>query len=203
MTTLIATIGPLDVGAVFAALSANYKKEVKKKIAFKATVVSMITLVFFALVGNILLTYLSISLAALKTSGGVLLFLIGLDLIFARHSGGVGTTDEEIEEASHKKDIEDIAVFPLATPLIAGPGSIGAIIILMSEQSGNLLNQSIIVVCLVVVVLMTYWCMLLADRVQKILGITGINVVSRMIGFILTGLAVQFVFDGIRESGLI
>ena len=141
----------------------------------------------------------SISLAALRTAGGILLLLIAIDMVFARSSGGTSTTDDEKTEAVSKSDI---SVFPLATPLIAGPGAIGAAILLMANQEGDLTGQAIIIVCLLVILFLTFVLLVLASKVQNLLGITGMHVISRVMGVLLTALAVQFLFDGIRQSGL-
>ena len=106
----------------------------------------------FALIGEVLLSGLGISLAALRTAGGVLLLLMGIDMVFARNSGGTSTTDAEEEEARAK---QDIAVFPLATPLIAGPGAMGAAILIMADSEGDLLLKAIVIGSILLVLLAT------------------------------------------------
>ena len=113
--TFFVTIGPIDVAAMFAAITSNSKPTHRRAMAIKGTLVATGILLIFALVGEVLLAYLGISLAALRTAGGILLLLIGIDM-FARSSGGVSTTADESQEAKAKADI---SVFPLATPLIA------------------------------------------------------------------------------------
>ena len=120
LATLFATIGPLDVAAVFAALTARSDPRYRRTMAIRGVLIAAGILVGFALVGEKLLTGFGISLAALRTAGGILLLLIGIDLVFARSSGGTSTTAEEEREAATR---QDISVFPLATPLIAGPGA--------------------------------------------------------------------------------
>ena len=126
--------------------------------------------------------------------------LIGIDMVFARSSGGTSTTDDEEEEAVSKSDI---SVFPLATPLIAGPGAMGAAILLMADQEGDLTGQAIIIASLLAIVLLTFVSLLLASKIQRLLGVTGMHVISRVMGVLLTALAVQFIFDGIKQSGLL
>ncbi|MBL4581741.1 MAG: MarC family protein, partial [Gammaproteobacteria bacterium] len=157
-------------------------------------------LVLFALVGEFLLIGLGISLAALRTGGGILLLLIGIDMVFARTSGSTSTTEEEELEAMGKRDI---AVFPLATPLIAGPGAMGAVILLMANSEGNLVLQATVVASLLVIILLTFIMLLLASRIQQLFGVTGMHVVTRVFGVLLSALAVQFIFDGIAQSGLL
>lgn len=199
-TTFFATIGPPDVAVIFAALTPGTAAAERRALAFRAVLFACGILLFFALTGQALLDHAGISLAALRTAGGILLLLIGIDLVFARSSGGTSTTSEEDKEA-RKRD--DIAIFPLATPLIAGPGGIGATIILVADAGGDPTSISIVIAVMIAVLLITFILMLLASQVQKFLGVTGVHVISRVMGVLLTALAVQFVFDGIRESGLL
>ena len=199
-TTFFATIAPLDVAAMFAALTPNSTPEAKRSIAIRGTMISAGILLSFALVGDIVLATLGISLAALKMAGGILLLLIGIEMVFARTSGGTSTTDEEDQEAITR---EDIAVFPLATPLIAGPGAMGATILLMASAKGDLLAETIIIGALLLVLGLTLLLMLLASQVQRIFGVTGMYVISRVFGVLLSALAVQFMFDGLAQSGLL
>lgn len=199
LATFFATIGPLDLAAMFAALTATQTDEQKRDIAIRGTLIGTGILLVFALIGEFLLAQLGISLAALRTAGGVLLMLIGVDMVFARSSGGTSTTDDEAEEAISKTDI---SVFPLATPLIAGPGAMGAAILLMADQEGDLMGQSIIIASLLVIMLFTFISLMLASKIQRLLGVTGMHVITRVMGVLLTALAVQFIFDGIKQSGL-
>lgn len=198
--TFFATVGPLDVAAMFAALTANQTAEQRRRIAIRGSLIAGGILLTFALVGEWVLAGLGISIAALRTAGGILLLLIGIDMVFARTSGGTSITDEEDKEAVSKADI---SVFPLATPLIAGPGAMGAAILLMANQQGNLTGQAIVIAAMLVILLLTFLSMLLAGQLQRLLGITGMHVIERVMGVILAALAVQFIFDGIKQSGLI
>lgn len=121
-TTFFATVGPLDVAAVFAAMTVGNTREKAKSMALRGVLIATVILLGFAFGGQIILKTLGISLAALKVAGGILLLLIAIDMVFARVSGVSSTTDEEEAEANSKNDI---AVFPLATPLLAGPGAMG------------------------------------------------------------------------------
>ena len=199
-TTFFATVGPLDVAAMFAVLTPTASPTARRSMALRGVMVSTIILVSFALIGDFILNSLGISLAALRLAGGILLLLIGIDMVFARDSGGTTTTDEETSEAVGK---QDISVFPLATPLIAGPGTMGAVILLMANSRGELGEQVVVVASLLVVLLITLILLLLAGTVHRLLGVTGLNVVSRIFGVLLTALAVQFMFDGLAASGLI
>ena len=200
LATFFATIGPFDVAAMFAALTVNQTARQKRSIAIRGTLIGVAILLAFALIGEILLASLGISLAALRASGGILLLLIGIDMVFARSSGGTSTTDEEETEAISKSDI---SVFPLATPLIAGPGAMGASILLMADQQGSVAGQAIVVASLLLILLLTFISMFLAGKIQHWLGVTGMHVITRVMGVLLSALAVQFIFDGIKHSGLI
>jgi multiple antibiotic resistance protein len=200
LAAFFATIGPLDVAAMFAALTANQTDLQKRVIAIRGTLIGAAILVTFALIGELLLARLGISLAALRAAGGILLLLIGIDMVFARSSGGTSTTDDEEEEAISKTDI---SVFPLATPLIAGPGAMGAAVLLMADQEGNIAGQAIVIASLLAIVLLTFISLLLASNIQRLLGVTGMHVITRVMGVLLTALAVQFIFDGIKQSGLV
>lgn len=200
LATFFATIGPFDVAAVFAALTANQDFRSKFRVAIKGTLLGALILIVFALSGEKLLAGLGISLAALRTAGGILLLLIGIDLVFVRQSGGISTTADETREAETRPDI---SVFPLAMPLIAGPGAMGASVLLMANTGGDLMLKATVIAALCVILLVTLLSLLLSTQIQRILGVTGMHVISRVFGVLLTALAVQFIFDGIAQSGLL
>lgn len=198
-TTFFATIGPLDVGIIFATISAKETAQNKKKIAWESCFFASIILLVFALSGDLLLKSLGISLASLKVAGGILLLLIAIDMVFAKESGGTSTTSEEKKEATCR---QHIAVFPLATPLIAGPGTIGALILLISAQKEDFIAQAVVLGTLLFVIVLTLICMFLSQQIQKIFGITGMQAISRVFGIILSALAIEFIFNGISQSNL-
>lgn len=198
-TTFFATIGPVDIAAMFAALTAGQAPSVNRRMAVKGVLIGAAILFLFALGGNTALEHLGISLAALRTAGGILLLLIAINMVFAKPTGGTTTTQDEAAEAMNK---EDISVFPLATPLIAGPGAMGAAVLLMAEGAGNLAHQAVVLGALAANLLLTLILLFAASGVQRLLGVTGLNVVTRVVGVLLAALAVQFMFDGIATSGL-
>ena len=198
-TAFFATVGPVDVAIVYAALTGRATAAAKKSMAIRGVAIAGLILFSFAIFGRMLLDNLGISLAALRTAGGILLTLIGIDMVFARHSGGVSTTETEESEARGKNDI---AVFPLGTPLIAGAGSMGAAILLMAETKGDFSLQLMVLGALAAVLILTLVALIGAIKIHRIMGVVGMNVVSRVFGVILTALAVQFIFDGLAESGL-
>ncbi len=199
-TTLFATIGPIDVAMMFAGMTTSTAYLKRRSMAIRGVLVASGILLFFALFGDTLLRHLGITLAALRTAGGILLLLIAIDMVFARISGGTSTTDQEQQEALEK---DDISVFPLATPLLAGPGAIGAIILLMADTEGDLPSKLLVLVSLLAVMLVSLIALLGANQIQRHIGITGLQVISRVFGVILSALAVQFIFDGVGHSGLL
>lgn len=200
LATFFATIGPLDAAAIFASLTTTSSPAHKRSMAVRGTLVGTVILLVFAFIGELVLTGFGISLAALRTAGGILLLLIGIEMVFARSSGGTSTTEEEEREAATKPDI---SAFPIGTPLIAGPGAISATILLMTDAQGNWGAKAIIVSSLLIILLITMISMLLATQIQRLLGVTGMQVVGRVFGVLLCALAVQFVFDGIMQSDLL
>lgn len=199
LATFFATIGPLDVAAVFAVLTGNYDPVRRRWCAVRGVLLATAILLLFALAGELMLNVFGISIAALRTAGGILLLLISIEMVFARSSGATSTTDEEEKEATTR---DDIAVFPVATPLIAGPGAMGAAILLMASAEGNVVHQMIVVGSLLAMLAITLISLLLAGQLIRFLGLTGLNVISRIIGVLLAALAVQFIFDGIADSGM-
>jgi len=200
LTTFFATIGPADLALVFLALTRDASPEQRKSFALRGVLIGGGILLFFAVFGEPILALFGITLPALRTAGGVLLLLISIDMVFARSSGGTSTTTEEDLEARAR---EDISVFPLATPLIAGPGAISAVILLIAGTEGDYLKDAMVIAGLLAILLLTYVMLRLAIPIQRLLGVTGLHVVSRIVGVLLAALAVQFVFDGIRSSGLL
>ena len=162
-------------------------------------ILTTLSMLFFAVFGQALLSIFGITLPALRIAGGVLLLLISIDMVFARHSGGTGTTPEEENEARTRPDI---SVFPLATPLIAGPGAISATILLATPAGLFSIAWLEVVVALLAILILCYLAMLVAIPIQRLLGLTGLAVVSRVVGVLLAALAMQFLIDGIAAAAL-
>ena len=199
-TTFFATVAPVDSAIMFAALTAENTSSERRSMAIRGVSIASGLLLLFALFGDTLLARLGISLAALTTAGGILLLLMGIDLVFARSSGAISTTRAESMEAEVR---QDISVFPLATPLLAGPGTMGAVILLMAHAHGDPERAAIVVAMLLLVMGVSLILLLMAGKLEKLLGVTGMRVINRVFGVLLCSLAVQFIFDGIGSSGLI
>lgn len=195
LVTLFVIIDPFAVVPMFVSLTRNDTQISKRKTATKATIIAAILLLSFAFVGDKLLDAMSISEPAFRIAGGFLLLLAAIDMVVAKSSGLRTTTGDETEEAAHR---DDISVFPLAIPLIAGPGALTSIIVLMRQAEAMSFHAEMgVVLILVGVLLFTYFSLLIGDRLMKILGVTGTNVLTRVFGIILAALAIQNMINGI------
>lgn len=190
--TLLVVIDPVGVAPVFVGLAGARPPGQRARIAAKAVLVASVVLVAFMLGGNWLLGHLGISLHAFRVAGGVLLFRIAMDMVLAQHER---ETKEEEQEARSRRDI---SVFPLAIPLIAGPGALASAMILAGEARGLPLGVVLELVMLAVVLALCYVALRVAGTLSRALGQTGINVVTRVLGVLLAALAVQYVADGAR-----
>jgi multiple antibiotic resistance protein len=193
--TLLVVVDPPGLAPIFAALTRGYPEKRKRETAIRATVLGATILLVFALVGTALLEALGIGLPAFRIAGGVLLFLLALDMIFASSTGLRSKTVREQEEESYQ---QDVSVFPLAIPLLAGPGSITTVLLYTGERSAT--ELALFVAVLLLVLLLTLASLLLAPLIMGLLGETGANVLSRVLGVVLAALGVQFVLDGIQAS---
>ena len=190
-------VEPISLVPMYAALTEGASSGYKRKMACKAVILAGLILVVFALIGGALLDSMGISIDAFRIFGGLMLFLIALDMVYVRHSGARTTTSTEEAEVKQR---EDISVFPLAFPFIAGPGALATILLVTGELSrASMLFWGMLLVVVLVLVI-TYVLMLLTPKVMRALGVSGANVVSRLTGVILGALAVQFVIDGVRGS---
>ena len=192
--TLLVVIDPLGLAPIFAALTRGFSERQKRESAIRGTALGAAILLVFAVVGNALLGALGIGLPAFRIAGGILLFLLALDMIFARPSGMRSSTVREQEEESYQ---QDISVFPLAIPLIAGPGGITTVLL---YTGGGPTQLGLFLAVLLVVLVLTLISLLLAPRIMQLFGEMGANVLSRVLGVLLAALAVQFVIDGVRTS---
>ncbi len=190
--TFFVVIDPVGVVPMFVALAGNRPRLEQLRIARKAILVAGGVILFFALVGGPLLERLGISLEALRIAGGILLFRIAVDMVFAQWER---ETKEEQDEARERSDV---SVFPLAIPLIAGPGTLASVLILAGESRRVEFGLWIVLGMAAVVLVMAYFLLQASSRLRFLLGRTGINVVTRVLGLLLAALAVQYVADGAR-----
>src|ERR1700720_413986 len=181
-------VEPISLIPLFTGLTAGATRQYKRRMALKAVGVSAAILLLFALGGAAFLKLMGISLEAFRIFGGLLLFLLALEMVFARESG----TRTSSSEAAESRRRADISVFPLAFPFIAGPGALATILLWFGPLH---LPAAVVLVLTIALVLM-----LLAEPLMRVIGVTGANVASRLLGVILGALAVQFVLDGLRQA---
>jgi multiple antibiotic resistance protein len=192
------TIDPIGVVPFFIALTHGFGVQARRKAALKSVAVAGAILLLFTLIGQPLLHYLGISLSAFRIAGGILLFILAVDMVMAKEGGiRAPTPKEEKDVAEHHPDV---AVFPLAIPLLAGPGAIASTILLQAQHAGNLAAQVLVAGVMVAVLVGAAVCFFLADSIMRLLGLTGVNVLSRVLGIILAAMAVNNVIEGLRTS---
>lgn len=195
--TFLVILDPPGTAALFAAMTRNIADGHRRVMAWRASFMAGTMLFAFALGGEWLLGSLGITLPAFRVAGGILLFLLAADMVFARQSGLRSTTPMENEEAATR---EDITVFPLAFPLIAGPGAMTSVVLMMGRAQGEPARQLVVLAVLLVVMAILLVMLLSAGHILRLLGMTGAHVVSRVLGIILAALALQFVLDGLRQA---
>ncbi|MEM6390451.1 MAG: MarC family protein [Pseudomonadota bacterium] len=186
---LFVVIDPVGLAPIFVALTAGRELAERRRIALRAVIVALAVLTLFGLAGETVLSFLGISMPAFRIAGGLLLFLTALDMLFERRT--------ERRQGKSEPTADDPAVFPLAIPLIAGPGAIAAMILLTSEVGA--LDVALIHLVMVAVLALVLALFLLASPLERLLGPTGIVVVTRLFGMLLAALSVQFVIDGLVD----
>jgi multiple antibiotic resistance protein len=190
--TFFAVIDPIGTVPVFLAVTAQYDQKTKRRVALLATIVSACVLLFFLVVGEIVLTALSIPLPAFQISGGIVLFLFALNMIF-----GDSKPDEEIKslQDSHK----ETAIFPLAVPSIASPGAMLAAVLLTKNSVYTLWEQTQTAFVMLSVLILVYILMLLAGFINSLIGKSGASVISRVMGLILSSIAITNILTGFSD----
>lgn len=196
---LFVVIDPIGLAPLFVAMTHGASARARRAIGVRACLVALALLTLFGLAGEAVLGFLGISMAAFRISGGILLFLTALDMLFERRT----KRREDQAASADPAHADDPSVFPLATPLIAGPGSIATMILLTGEAQGDWLYTAEIhgVMALVLACVMAMF--LLAGVLERLLGQIGINVITRLLGMLLAALSVQFVLDGMIELGIL
>jgi len=193
-TTLFVVIDPMGSAPIVAALTHDMEAKERRAVALRACITAALILALFAACGEAVLAFVGISLAAFRVAGGALLFLTALDMLFERRT-------KRRENTAEADDRDDPSVFPLAMPLTAGPGAIATMILLAGQNPGVWGVLQAIGVMLVVVLLVLVM-FLSAAGLAKLLGKTGLNVVTRLLGMLLAALSVQFILEGLRDFSL-
>ncbi len=193
LVTMFVVIDPIGLAPLFIALTQGMTPEARRRIAIHAVVVAGVILVLFAFFGEAVLGFIGISMPAFRIAGGILLFLTALDMLFERRT-------KRREDRTEDEDIDDPSVFPLAIPLIAGPGSIASVILLIGEKPGG--EGMIMVLGITALTLIALLLILMASSsLDRIIGKKGIDVITRILGMLLAALSVQFVLDGLTAFG--
>lgn len=191
-------VEPISLLPIFTSLTEGASSSYRRRMALKAVVVSALILFVFALVGAVFLDVMSISLEAFRIFGGLLLFLIALEMVFARESGTRTSTKEEAENRRRA----DISVFPLAFPFISGPGALATILLWFGPVpvTEKPVLWAGLFAAVLLVLASAYLFMRVSGRLMRVIGVTGANVANRLLGVVLGALAVQFVIDGVKAA---
>ncbi len=192
--TLFLVIDPIGLLPMFISLTYG-RGAARFSIALRACLIGIGILAIFGLVGGKLLEFIGISLPAFRISGGLLLFLIAVEMLFNKRG-------QRRSEQQEDKSTDDPSVFPLATPLIAGPGAMAAMILLASNMKGDTSATLIVMAAMVSVIVLVFMGFLMGSAVERLMGKVGINVITRLMGMLLAALSVQFVVDGLKGLGV-
>ncbi len=194
LVTLLVTLDPPALAPIFISLTRGMNAEERKRVAIRATIIAFCILAFFGLGGEVLLRLLGIGLPAFRISGGLLLFWIAFEMVFERRNERKQQTADTAITEDH---IRNVAAFPLAIPLLAGPGALTATILLAGRANGDPVYLGFLLVLIALGAATCFVVFMAAERVSRMLGVTGNIVLSRLLGVILAGLAVQFIIDGV------
>lgn len=196
LTTLLVTLDPPGLAPIFLSLTVGMSRQQRFQVATRGSLIAFFILAAFALFGDGILGLLGISIGAFRIAGGMLLFWIAFEMIFEKRQE---RKEKAGETAITKDHLHNIAVFPLALPLIAGPGAISATILLGSSFPSALERVQLIVVIAASMAIL-FLALVIAERIDRFLGVTGRAILTRLLGVILAALAVQFVVDGVRSA---
>ena len=197
-TSIFVLVDPIAAVPAFLVMTADSGPARRRHMAMRASLTCFIVLCVFALVGSFIFSLFGITLPAFKIAGGVILGLIGLDMLQARRSQ-TKETPGETEEGLEK---EDVGIIPLGVPMLAGPGSISTAMVLVT-QNPDWPHRIVVILAIAVTSVLSYVVLAAADRVRSYLGKTGIGILTRMMGLLLTAIAVQFVLNGLHDAGVL
>ena len=184
-------IDPLATAPLFLIVTQGLDAKNKLRTAFEATLIATLILIFFAILGNFILSYLQISLSAFTIAGGIILFLISLEMLFDKRS--------QRKEDKIKENSTATGIFPLAIPLLAGPAAITSVMVSVADMGTNLMSQATGLLALILVMILTFISFYVVSKSSKIINKKVTSVISRVIGIILAGLSVQFILDGVQK----
>lgn len=202
--TLFVIVDPLGLLPIFISLTKGSSVLHQRRMAIKGVLIGGAMLLFFALLGDRFLGLLGVGLPSFRIAGGAMLFLMALEMVFDKRSQRRESRAEDMkDEVEGESAFDDISVFPLSIPLISGPGAIASIMLLMSANRDNLVHQATVLIVLALVLVIVLILFFLAPRLEKIMGTTFTQIVSRVLGVILGALAIQYIIDGIKLSFLV
>ena len=196
--TLFVVVDPIGTTPLFIALTRGMDARARRRVALRAIAVAAALLTLFGLAGEAVLGFVGISMPAFRIAGGLLLFLTALDMLFERRTA---RREKKVEDEQASPD-DDPSVFPLAIPLIAGPGAIAAMILLTGSAEGDARGQAVVFAVMAGVLALQLVLFLAGGPIERALGRTGTMVVTRLLGMLLAALAVQFVLDGLAKTPL-
>ncbi len=194
LVTLLVVVDPVGLVPTFIGITHGLPPRARRSVALRASLIAAVVLIGTSLVGEWLLRQLAISLPAFRIAGGLLLFSIASEMVFGVRTQRQSQTAEQAVE----EHMRNIAAFPLAIPLMAGPGAITATVLLAGRSNGDPLRMGLLIGVIVAVCLICVAAFVLATRIARLFGVTGNIVLSRLLGVLLAALAVQFVVDGVR-----
>ena len=193
--TIFLVIDPPGLLPLFISLTQGHEKA-RRNIALRACLIAIFILAAFGFIGENLLDFIGIGMPAFRISGGLLLFLMAVEMLFNKRAQ---RREQQAEDDNH----DDPSVFPLATPLIAGPGAMATMVLLISEMSGDVSSTFVVIAAMISVITVTFLLFLTSSPVERLLGPVGIKVITRLMGMLLAALSVQFVVDGLKGLGVI
>ena len=184
-------VDPIGSTPIFFVITKNLNIKDKIKTAVNSTIIALLVLIFFALLGNYILNHLNITFSALKIAGGIILFIVSLEMLFSKRQ------QRKKEDTNFHSD--NISVFPLAIPLLAGPAAIISVVVSVNNIGSNFINQIVGMTSLVLVMVITFIAFFIVSKFEKVVNEKVINIFSSVIAIILAGLSVQYILDGIKE----
>jgi multiple antibiotic resistance protein len=196
LITFFVVIDPPGCAPIYAGLTAGVGRVQTRAMAVRAVIVAAIILLIFALFGEQLLHALGIELDSFRIAGGIMLFLIALDMVFERRTQ---RREDRAQKLMDTPEVEDVSIFPMAMPMIAGPGSIASVMLLMSQNTG-IDRAAVVLAALATILALTLVALLAAGPIMRLLGSRIEAVITRLLGVLLAALAAQFVIDGIKAS---
>ena len=197
LSSIFFIVDPLGTAPIFLAITEGKSAAERKRTAFRASLVTFMILLVFAFVGEWILKLLRVTISSFQIAGGILIFTIALSMLQARRSRAKSTPQEEHE----KQEGEDVAIFPLAIPMLSGPAAITTVMVLINLSTSPL-HRMLVILAIALTSLFCYLILRASGRLLNLLGQTGINVLTRLMGLLLAVISVQLVIDGIKAAFL-